>query len=52
MCDLGDKLREQLGEVRYVTRIIHSGDQWTIEATWERLVDSKWEPFDLPIQNY
>jgi hypothetical protein len=52
MCELGDKLREQFGDVRYVTRIIHNGNQWTIEASWERLVSETWIPFDLPIQNY
>jgi hypothetical protein len=52
MCELGDRLRDQFGEVRYVTRIVHNSDQWTIEASWERLVDDQWAPFDLPIQNY
>ena len=52
MCDLGDSLRAQYGEVRYVTRIIHRGGQWTIEATWERLEGDRWVKFDLPLENY
>jgi hypothetical protein len=52
LCELGDKLRDEFGPVRYVTRIIHTGDQWTVEASWERLVGDQWEAFDLPILNY
>ena len=52
MCELGDNLRAEYGEVRYVTRIIHRDQQWTFEATWERLEGDRWVEFDLPLENY
>ena len=52
MCELGDNLRAEYGEVRYVTRIIHRDQQWTFEATWERLEGDQWVEFDLPLENY
>ena len=52
ICDLGNKLRTQYGEVRYVTRIVHNDQQWTIEATWERREADRWIEFDLPLENY
>ena len=52
MCELGDNLRAEYGEVRYVTRIIYRDQQWTFEATWERLDADRWVEFDLPLENY
>ena len=52
ICELGDKLREQYGEVRYSDYIVYSNGQWTRRATWERLLDGEWVEIDLPLQNY
>ena len=50
--DLGDKLRQQYGEVRYVDTIQFEHDQWTRKASWERLENGQWIKFDLPLENY
>jgi hypothetical protein len=51
-CELGDKLREEFGEVRYSDYIVFVNGQWTRRATWERWDDGRWIEFDLPLLNY
>jgi len=52
ICHLGDRLREEHGTVRYSEYIEHTGQQWTIRATWERLENGVWVTLELPLENY
>jgi len=52
LCQLGDKLSEQYGQVRYVEYIWHNGRQWTIRADWERFENGEWTVIELPVSNY
>jgi hypothetical protein len=52
ICHLGDQLRDEYGTVRYAEYIEHTGRQWTIRATWERLENGVWVTLELPLENY
>lgn len=52
LTQLGDRLRQEHGEVRYIERTEHDGERWTVSATWERFVGGEWVAFDLPMSNY
>ena len=52
LTDLGDKLRQQYGEVRYAEYIFYVNNQWTCKAGWERLENGDWFEIELPLENY
>ena len=52
LCQLGGKLIEQYGHVRYVEYIWHNGRQWTTKTDWERIEDGEWVVIELPQSNY
>ena len=42
LCQFGDRLKAEFGDVRYVETIWHNGQQWTKKSGWERLEAGKW----------
>jgi hypothetical protein len=52
LTQVGDKLRAQYGEVRYVETVFHNGSQWTVKADWERLDGEAWRVVELGVENY
>ena len=38
--------------VQYAECIEHTGKQWTVRATWERLENGVWVTLELPLENY